>query len=160
MRNDTEMYLKQFPLDPSRLYEQDCMHELEYGAMYRGEIPKDNNWGFYLYMTAKDRHKRMMEYNRKVGGAELVVIDSPLQMRRSSGSGKRRRSRLDSRVRRRLGDRKIIKRMKRELVFDTPMITMKYTIILFRNTILFRYYHLMKQESRKKRIPRKMRAPV
>ena len=49
MRNDTEMYLKQFPLDPSRLYEQDCMHELEYGAMYRGEISKDNNWGFYLY---------------------------------------------------------------------------------------------------------------
>ena len=71
-------------------------------------------------MTAKDRHKRMMEYNRKVGGAELVVIDSPLQMRRSSGSGKRRRSRLHSRVRRRLGDRKIIKRMKKELVFDTP----------------------------------------
>ena len=44
MREDTRRYIKQFPLSPSRLYEQDCMHEMEYAEMYRGTIPKDNNW--------------------------------------------------------------------------------------------------------------------
>ena len=97
---------------------QDCLHELEYGAMYRGEIPKNNNWGFYLYKTAKDRQKRILEYREKVGDADDVTRDtegSPQQMRRVVRSGKR--SRPGSKVgnsRRRIFDKQINKRLKKE----------------------------------------------
>ena len=97
---------------------QDCLHEREYGAMYRGEIPKNNNWGFYLYRTAKDRQKRILEYREKVGSVGDVTRDvegSPQQMRCVSRSGKR--SRPGSKVgnsKRRIDMKKINKRLKKE----------------------------------------------
>ena len=120
MREDTREYIKRFPLSPTRLYEQDCMHEMEYAAMYRGQIPKDNNWGFYLYMTATHRQKRILDYQNKVGGAKLVITTSPLQMRSSSKSDRLRRSGSVGGKRRRSEDKKIIKLMKKKLSYDSP----------------------------------------
>ena len=99
---------------------QDFLHEMEYRAMYRGEINKDNNWGFYLYKTAKDRQQRIKDYQHKSGGATVVVTTSPLQMRRRSSSGKRRRSRSDSRKQKQTDDSKIMKklRVRKKLTYD------------------------------------------
>ena len=97
---------------------QDCLHEREYAAMYRGLIPKNNNWGFYLYKTAKDRQKRILEYREKADGVDdvqRVGEGSPQQMRRISRFGKRSRSGSKARnSQRRLDDKKINKRLKKE----------------------------------------------
>ena len=73
MQEDVEKYLQEFPLNRKKQFEQDYIHELEYSAMYRGEIPRCNNWGFYLYKTARERQQRIQEYNRDSGGATLQV---------------------------------------------------------------------------------------
>ena len=52
MKDDVKKYISEFPRNQTKLYEQDYIHELEYREMYRGKIPKNNNWGFYLYRTA------------------------------------------------------------------------------------------------------------
>ena len=51
MKDDVRKYISKFPPGPCEEYEQDFMHEMEYRAMYNGEIPKNNNWRFYLYKT-------------------------------------------------------------------------------------------------------------
>ena len=82
MKKDFRKYLGSFPLDPHREYEQDFLHEMEYRSMYLGEIPKNNNWGFYLYKTAADRQTRILEYNRKFGANMTKKYEcSPIQMR-------------------------------------------------------------------------------
>ena len=74
MQEDVKKYLQQFPLNRKGQFEQDYIHELEYAAMHRGEIPKNNNWGFYLYKTAGERQERMRSYIRDSGGANLQVM--------------------------------------------------------------------------------------
>ena len=56
MHEDVKNYLKQFPLSCKGQFEQDYIHELEYAAMYRGEIPKNNNCP---YKTAGERQERI-----------------------------------------------------------------------------------------------------
>ena len=93
MKKDTKKYLREFPLDPHRLFEQDFLHEKEYGLMYEGVIPKNNNWGFYLYKTATDRQNRLTEYSRRFGvPLEMTYTISSLQMRKKM----RKRSRPKS----------------------------------------------------------------
>ena len=117
MKEDVKNYLGKFPPGPCEEYEQDFMHEMEYRAMYNGEIPKNNNWGFYLYKTARDRQKRIVEFQQKHRGVKMVFTHSPQQMRSRTVKLKKSRpqTKEKNRVKRRIeyqSDRKIIKMMK------------------------------------------------
>ena len=88
--------------------------------MYAGEIPKNNNWGFYLYKTAHDRHKRMIEYQTKhTGEVNMVFVNSPQQKRSKPTTKNRSKIRHGCRTnntikrqRDREFDRKIVKIMR------------------------------------------------
>ena len=73
MEDDVKNYIKSFPLNRQQQFEQDYTHELEYRAMYQNEIPRNNNWGFYLYKTARERQERIRSYIADTGGANLKV---------------------------------------------------------------------------------------
>ena len=55
-------------LDPNQ---QDFTHVLEYRAMYENRIPRNNNWGFYLYKTAVERQERIRSYMEDTGWCQL-----------------------------------------------------------------------------------------
>ena len=120
MKEDLKNYLGTFPPTPCKEYEQDFLHEMEYRAMYAGEIPKNNNWGFYLYKTAHDRHKRMIEYQTKhTGEVNMVFVNSPQQKRSKPTTKNRSKIRHGCRTnntikrqRDREFDRKIVKIMR------------------------------------------------
>ena len=128
MKEDVKKYISKFPPGPCEEYEQDFMHEMEYRAMYHGEIPKNNNWGFYLYKTARDRQKRIVEFQRKHTGVKMVFNHSPQQMRsrtvKLKESTSRPRVKEKNRVKRRIEhqtDKKIIKMMRKPIkVEKTP----------------------------------------
>ena len=73
MEEDVKNYIKGFPLNRQQQFQQDYTHELEYRAMYQNEIPRCNNWGFYLYKTARERQERIRSYIADTGGANLKV---------------------------------------------------------------------------------------
>ena len=122
MQQDVKKYLRTFPLNPHRLYKQDFLHEMEYRAMYFGEISKNNNWGFYLYKTAVDRQSRMLAYNRQFEGTNMTqkYVCSPIQMKVRATRDKRCRpgsTKRNSRNRsiKHESDKKIIKLMRTKL---------------------------------------------
>ncbi len=120
MKQDFKKYLSKFPLDEHGLYEQDFLHEMEYRSMYLGEIPKNNNWGFYLYKTAVDRQTRIREYNTKYGGnMTKKYVCSPIQMRvktriKRSRPGSTKRNSINRSIKHE-SSKKIIKLMNTKL---------------------------------------------